>query len=259
MTDGVRPSLMSPREKVEHHVQTGNLPIEIPGLLDRLATNAVDSERAQDPRWSDKERDRLVAELEANLHPDVDNLIERAVQAKTKELDQQAGELRADAGFNAEIDAGIAARASLMATQASTAADPQSAIDTFEDAIFADNADLIRAVGGAVLTRLKALAANDKHLPLSGARNALLGFELRWQEWKRTHPTPRERLAQIERERSNRRTQIEETAKVILRLHGVGRPAAPAPVLRTVPEAIALASEVREGPAFDRFSGRVRR
>jgi hypothetical protein len=48
------------------------------------------------------------------------------------------------------------------------------------------------------------------------------------------------------------------TAKFVLRLHGIGRPPT-RPMLRMVPEAVALTSEPKEGPAFDRFGGRVRR
>lgn len=137
----------------------------------------------------------------------------------------------------------------------------RSTIDTFADAEFTGNTDLVRAVGGAVLSRLRELAAVDKGKPLSEARNVLLAFEQRWADWRRSHPSPRERLAQIERERSNRRTQVEETAKLILRLHGIGAAPKAPPTLRTMPEVVEQ-SRLREGPAFDLFDrlpGRVRR
>ena len=48
MSEETRPSLMSPREKVEHHTATGSLPETIPGLLDRLEVNAEARERMRD-------------------------------------------------------------------------------------------------------------------------------------------------------------------------------------------------------------------
>ena len=253
-----RPSLQTTREKVEAATEANHLP-EIPGLLDRLAQREQAREKANNPRWSKDERDRLLAEIEDALHPDVEVLRERAKRQVTLGLNQEEGVLRADSGFNAEIEA-VAARASLMAVQASSA-DASAAIAVFEDAAFTDNADLIRAVGGAVLTRLKELAAKDSGLPQSPARNSLLGFEGRWQAWLRANPSPRERLAMIERERFNRHMQIDEAVTFILRLHGIGRPATP-PVLRSMPEVFEQTSRLREGPAFDLFNrrpGNVRR
>ncbi len=187
-------------------------------------------------------------------------IVERAEREATRGLHREAGALRADAAFGAEVDAGVGAKATLMMTQAA-AADAKQAIDVFADAEFSEHVDLTRAVGVAVLERLRTLAAADKHLQISDARNTLLMFEQRWGDWRRAHPSARERIAQLEREQANRRVRIEQAAQFALRLCGVGRPAPPPPQLRSVPDVIEQ-SRLRVGPAFDllnRRPGDVRR
>jgi hypothetical protein len=251
----IKPSQMTPGQRTAHWMETKQLP-QIDGLAERLASHAAAREQARDPKWSREERDRRLAEIDSGLHPDVDAIVAEAKRALTRDLDQQEGTLRTDGGFDAEVDAGVAAKATLMAAQVAAATDPTSAMDVFEDAVFTENADLIRAVGTAVLGRLRDLAAKNTHVPTSPAKVALLSFEQRWQDWRRAHPSPRERLAAIARERFNRHVTIDEAARLILRLHGIGQPPAAPPTLRTMPEVVEETSRVREGPAFDTFFGR---
>jgi hypothetical protein len=78
-------------------------------------------------------------------------------------------------------------------------------------------------------------------------------IEARAQEWRRQHPSPAERLAQLEREQNNIATSIAESARFASQMYRLRRSAG-GPDLRPVP-AVPRDTSLRIGPAFDLLTG----
>jgi hypothetical protein len=242
------PSLQSRRERIHADVAARNLEPAAVALADLFEERAREHEAIDRLRYVNEEKAVRKARIDAAFDPQFDAAEREAIAARTRTLDQEEGTLRREA-TSIDVSGAIAAKAQLFVQQVASAADPRA---IFEDATFAGHPDLIRTVGYAVLARLKALAAKDRSLPTSPRHVAYATFEHEFAVWERQHPTVRQRLAAIERERANIATKIRMTSDYVRSLYGLRRPAAPLP-LRPVPEVGPSSGSLQVGPAFDRL------
>jgi hypothetical protein len=242
-----KPTLRSLRQQVEAGVEAGYLP-RVDDVLDVLDEH--------DAAAAAIERQPLLAGEKARQRDALDRATQQkiavakaaAVTRGTAEHDREEGEIRAT--FKADpLDGARELRAANVAAMIARA--PFNEVQgLFADAELAGDSTQIRAAGYAVLDRLQRAADADRGKSMSPARDRLVAFEATFKAWQRAHPTPRERLDQIQRERAHVATAIEQAAAFATRLYGVGAAPAAGPALRDVP---ADDGRVRVGPAFDQF------
>jgi hypothetical protein len=253
-----KPSLRSKRERIEAAIEEKNLTC-VPGLPERLDAHVARVAEIDASPFERDHRARLRAEAEAALHADGERIVDQAIRASAKELDDAEGRLRAYAGTASEIDANVAARAALLAARVNAASAGAVVESVFDDAEFTGNIEVMRIVGMAALSRLRDLATGSTaKSTTSPEKVAHLAFAERFREFERKNPTPRQRVEAIGRERANRAVSIRESARFMTRLYGVGRSPAALPALR--PEPPGHSSRMVAGPAFDLLNaGRIRR
>jgi hypothetical protein len=154
-----------------------------------------------------------------------------------KPFEQEEGQLRQRAqalgseASDAEVRSQVArsTRAQMLASQADRADGPEAVRAVFEEARLTQDPDAIRLVGVAASQRLRQLAEPDKGKAMSTRRDAALAFDQEFQQWRRTNPSPVERLGEIERRRAQEAILFKASAEFALQLFGIEP--APMPVV----------------------------
>jgi uncharacterized membrane protein YqiK len=218
---------------------------DIPQLVETMTAHQQAMTALEQLPYVESEKRRRRAEAESALHAMVRGLIDAEKRRRLKPLDDEEGALRRAAqrhGANA-TDADVRQqvarqhRAMLLATQAekaSTVADVRRAYAEAE--LMADD-DVVRTTGLAALSRLRQLAEADRSKDVSQLRDALVKFDLTFTTWQQAHPSPTQRIEQIERVRDIEAQPFDASARFAMDLFGVP-PAAVGPTLKPLPEGV---------------------
>jgi hypothetical protein len=236
---------------------------EIPGLAEAMTAHAEAMEALERLPFIDAEKRRRRAEAEAELRQLVSVLIEAARTNALRPYDREEGQLRARAratgadASEAQVRAQVfqGERARQLAALADRATTPAAVRRVYDEALMTEDPEAIRLTGLAAQQRLSALAAADRGRDTSPLRDAALRFQSTFERWEREHPTPTQRLAEIERLRGNAAIEFDASAAFAMRLFGIGADR-PAPTLEPVPDIEPAQSGMRIGPGFDQIAGR---
>jgi hypothetical protein len=233
------------KRQIAEGIAIGTLHQSAAAVSDILEAHDAQRDQIEKTPWVESEKDRRRTALAEETRTKIDALVADTIRQAQRPLNDEEGRLRA---AKTDADPNVVASIQVLQARAASAPDVAAALDVFEDAVFSSHGDVVRVVGATVLGRLRQLAEKDAGSPTSRAVAQFAALKDRFGRWTREHPTERERIQQIERERNHIATQILESTKFAMRLHGLNQPK-PSVALRPVPET--PPTRIRTGPAFD--------